>query len=113
MDRGYEKERFEGLKIKASVAKKFRRFCKGLSKSQSMGLLCMLEFFEANGVSPEERMDETIASLKWLMKRRFNAMIAILRDIEKSQTKPTAAMLQALFEQHLQGDDQGMDEKAM
>jgi len=37
MDQGYEKERFEELKVKASVSRKFRRLCKGLSKSQAMG----------------------------------------------------------------------------
>src|SRR5690606_5509078 len=109
MDKGFEKEGFEGLKVKASVARRFRRFCKSLSKSQSMGLLAMLEYFEANGVSPEERMDETIAGMKLLMKRRFNALIAIIRDIEKSQTKPTAAMLQSLFEQ---ADGHGMENGA-
>lgn len=113
MDKGYEKERFEGLKIKASVAKKFRRFCKGMSKSQSMGLLSMLDFFEANGVSPEERMGETIASLKYQIKRRFNAMVAIVRSIERDQTKPTVAMLQSLFEQSLQEDGDGFVEEAM
>ena len=28
----------------------------------------------------------------------MNGMIAIMKDIEKSQTKPTVAMLQALFQ---------------
>ncbi len=30
---------------------------------------------------------------------RMNGMIAIMKDIEKNQTKPTVAMLQSLFEQ--------------
>jgi hypothetical protein len=84
-----------------------------MSKSQSMGLLSMLDFFEANGVSPEERMDATIASLKYQIKRRFNAMIAIVRNIEKDQTKPTVAMLQSLFEQHLQEEGEEFVEETM
>lgn len=99
MDRGYEKERFESLSIKASIAKKFRRFCKKCSKSQSMTLLQMIDFFEINEVSPNDRLGETISSLRSQMKRRFNAVIAIIRDIEKSQTKPTTAMLYKLFEE--------------
>ena len=110
MDKGYEKEKFIGLKIKSPVAKKFRRFCKRLSKSQSMTLLSMLDFFEVNGVSPEDRLGETITGLKNQIRRRFNAMIAIIRDIEKGQTKPTVAMLQSLFEQHLQEDQDDDDE---
>src|SRR5690606_11787285 len=54
-------------------------------------------------------VDESIAGMKSLMKRRFNALIAIIRDIEKSQTKPTTAMLQSLFEQ---ADGHGMENGA-
>lgn len=99
MDVGYENEKFAGMRIKMSVAKKFRKFCKRFSKSQSMTLLAMLDFFEVNEVSPNERLGETVSSLKHQMQKRFNAVIAIIRDIEKSQTKPTTAMLQQLFEQ--------------
>jgi len=99
MDRGYEKERFEGLKIKASAAKKFRRFCKKISKSQSMTLLLMVEFFEDNGISPDEPMGPHMQTLENLIKKRISGVIAILKDIEKNQTKPTVAMIQSLFEE--------------
>ena len=52
MDKEYEKERFEKLGIKTSVAVRFRKFCKQLSKSQSRTLMLMLDFFEENGISP-------------------------------------------------------------
>ena len=71
-----------------------------------MTLLAMVEFFEHNGVSPDERMQETIASLKYLIKHRFNAMVAIVRSIEKEQTLPTVSMIQALFEQELEPDNE-------
>ena len=98
MDIGYEKERFESFKIKASVAKKFRKFSKGISKSQSMTLLLMLEFFEHNGIAPTETLGPKMQTLEGLIKKRINGVIAILKDIEKTQTKPTAAMLMALME---------------
>jgi len=98
MDKDYEKERFESLSIKAPVAKKFKRYCKGISKYQSMALLLMLEFFENNGISPEESIGPHIQTLENLIKKRINGMIAIIRDIEKNQTKPTVAMLHTLFE---------------
>lgn len=101
MDKGYEKETFAGLRIKVSVTQKFRAFAKRQGKSQSMTLLAMVEFFDHNGISPDERMHETVASLKYLIKRRFNAMVAIMRSIEKEQTLPTVSMIQALFEQEL------------
>lgn len=103
MDKGYENEKFETLKIKRSVAIEFRKFSKMLSKSQSMTLLLMLEFFNENGISPTEnlgpRMETLENRISILIKKRMNGMIAIMKDIEKSQTKPTAAMMQVLFEQ--------------
>ncbi len=99
MDRGYEKEGFETLKIKVSVAKKFRRYSRGLSKSQSMTLRIMIEFFEDNGISPDEAMGPHMQTLESLIKKRINGVIAIMKDIEKNQTKPTVAMMQSLFQE--------------
>lgn len=102
MDRGFENEEFETLKIKRSVANDFRKFSKMLSKSQSMTLLLMMEFFNENGISPTENLGPRMESLEnrisLLIKKRVNGMIAIMKDIEKSQTKPTVAMMQELFQ---------------
>ena len=97
MDEEFKKEQFETLKIKSSVAKKFRRFSRTISKSQSISLMLMIEFFEDNGISPTESMGPKMQSLETLIKKRINGVIAILKDIEKGQTKPTVAMLQSLF----------------
>jgi hypothetical protein len=118
MDKGYEKERFESISIKSSVAQKFKRYCSAISKSKSMTLLAMLEFFEDSGLSPEERLGPNIKTLESLLKKRINAVIAIVRDIEKNQTKPTVAMIQSLFEGVepdkkellLEKEDSGMDQ---
>ncbi len=99
MDKGYEKERFDTFKIKVSVAIKFRKFCKKMSKSQSMTLLLMIEFFEENGMSPDESIGPKMQTLESLIKKRINGVIAIMKDIEKNQTKPTVAMIQALFQE--------------
>lgn len=99
MDRGYEKERFEKLGIKVSVAQKFRQFCKKMSLSQSMTLLLMIEFFEENSISPHESIGPKMQTLESLIKKRINGVIAIMKDIEKNQTKPTVAMMQSLFQQ--------------
>lgn len=102
MDKGFEKEKFETLKIKRSVAIEFRKFSKMLSKSQSMTLLLMMDFFNENGISPTEhlgpRMETLENRISILIKKRMNGMIAIMKDIEKSQTKPTMAMMQTLFQ---------------
>ena len=97
MDKGYEKERFASLSIKTSVAKKFNGFCKKMSLSKSMALLTMLEFFENNGISPNETLGPNMQTLESEIKKRINAVIAIIKDIEKNHDKPTTAMLQSLF----------------
>lgn len=97
MDKGYEKERFESVSIKTSVAKKFNGFCKKMSLSKSMTLLAMLEFFEDNGISPNETLGPNMQTLESEIKKRINAVIAIIKDIEKNHDKPTTAMLESLF----------------
>ncbi|MBU2949296.1 hypothetical protein KO493_01115 [Tamlana agarivorans] len=97
MDKGFEKESFEKLGIKTSVAQRFREFCKKMSKSQSTTLLLMLDFFEDNGISPNETLGPNMQTLEREIKKRINAVIAIIKDIEKHHDKPTTAMLQSLF----------------
>ncbi|MDW5287204.1 BfmA/BtgA family mobilization protein [Formosa sp. PL04] len=99
MDKKLKNEGFTTLKIKDEVAKRFRRFSKKMTLSQSMTLLYMIDFFEKNGLSPLESIDPKIQTLENVFKKRINGMIAILKNIEKHQTKPTVAMLGALFEQ--------------
>lgn len=69
----------------------------------------MMDFFERHGISPDQHLGETMASMKHYIRRRFNAMIAIMRSIEKEQTLPTVGMMQALFEQELASDDDEWD----
>ena len=67
-----------------------------------MTLLLMIEFFQENGISSAESMGPNMETLEkrlsLLIKKRMNGMIAIMKDIEKNQTKPTVAMLHALFQ---------------
>jgi hypothetical protein len=92
MDKGREKEAFVTVKIKATTAHKFRTFCKSNSASQSMSLLQMIQFFEFNGIAPTDNLGDSIAKLEGKINKRTNAIIAIIKDIEKHQTKPTTAM---------------------
>ncbi|PKQ45948.1 BfmA/BtgA family mobilization protein [Confluentibacter flavum] len=46
MDKGYEKEKFETIKIKTSVAKRFRNYCRTISKSKSMTTKSILIILE-------------------------------------------------------------------
>ena len=99
MDNGYEKEQFTTVSFKDSIAKKFRAFSKKMGASNSMTMLMMLDFFETNNLSPKESIGPTVNTLESLIKKRVSAVIAILRDMEKNQTRPTVAMMQSLFEE--------------
>ncbi|GAA4954656.1 hypothetical protein GCM10023314_30400 [Algibacter agarivorans] len=99
MDRGHEKEAFTTISFKCATAKKFRIFSKKMGASNSMTLLLMIEFFESNGISPKESIGPQMQTLESLIKKRINGVIAIMKDIEKNQTKPTVAMMQSLFKE--------------
>ncbi|WP_308813193.1 BfmA/BtgA family mobilization protein [Aestuariibaculum sp. M13] len=99
MDKGYEKEGFDGLRIKSSVAQKFRVFCREQGKSQSMNLLNMIDFFNGYGIKPTDTLESHLGKVESSIKKRINSLVAIIRDIEKHQTAPTYEMLQLLFQE--------------
>lgn len=99
----YLKYGFSGINIKKDIAERFRLFSREVAKSHSETLEVMLNFFKWNNLSPHENLgvkaDDT--------KKRINALIAIIRNIEKNQTLPTKVMLDTLFEGVSQmGEDQ-------
>ena len=58
----------------------------------------MLDFFFYNEISPKEKLGPTGRTIEAKLLKRINSVIAIMRDVEKTQTKPTVAMIQSLFE---------------
>lgn len=62
-------------------------------------MAAMLDFFQYNQISPKENLGPSVQTLEKNLKKRMNAIIAIIKDIEKTQTKPTVAILNALMEQ--------------
>lgn len=64
-----------------------------------MSLLQMIQFFEFNDIAPIDNLGDSIAKLDRKINKRTNAIIAIIKDIEKNQTKPTTALLLSLFKE--------------
>jgi len=104
MDHEYKNEGFATLKIKRSVARKYKRFSNRIGGSNSSVLDRMLEFFERHKLSPDDELPNHLIQTEKKLLQRINAVIGIIKDIEKKQTLPTVGMLQALFEAELQGD---------
>lgn len=100
MTNTYKKYSFSGISIKKDVASRFRRFSKQVSKSNTEALEAMLNFFYWNELSPNDNIDVKNDGIK----KRINALIAIIKNIEKHQTKPTTIMLQSLFEETINAE---------
>ncbi len=58
----------------------------------------MLDFFLYNEISPREELGPTGRTIEAKLLKRINAVISIIRDVEKTQTKPTVAMIESLFQ---------------
>lgn len=91
-------ENYITLKIKSKTAEEFRKYSRSLGKQQTDSLQLMLDFFYINSLSPLDELGPNFTTLEKRIKMRINALVAIIRDIEKTQTKPTLAMLQLLFQ---------------
>jgi len=90
---------FINIRIKRETARRFQQFSKTHYKTHTDAMAGMLDFFFYNEISPKENFGPTGRRIENSMKKRINAVIAIMKDIEKTQTKPTAGMLMALLEQ--------------
>ena len=89
---------YSRIKLNIKTATRFRKFSEQIAGSHSEALTIMMDFFDQNKISPAESLGPNMKTLENNLKGRINALIAIIKDIEKNQTKPTVAMLMALLE---------------
>jgi len=89
---------FITIRFKRKTAKRFQTFSRTHFRSHTEAMTTMLDFFFYNEISPRENFGPTGRTIEQSLKNRINAAIAIMKDMEKTQTKPTVAMIQSLFE---------------
>ena len=89
---------FITIRFKRTTAKRFQEFSKTHFKSHTEAMATMLDFFFYNEISPKEKLGPTGRTIEASIKKRINAVIAIMRDMERTQTKPTVAMIESLFQ---------------
>lgn len=106
MEDFYQKYRFSAISIKKEVAVRFRAFSRLVSDSHTHTLEAVMNFFEWNDLSPND--DLGIRNNR--TNKRINAVIAILKNIEKHQTLPTKAMLDTLFREISQMENDETEE---
>tara|TARA_R110002049_G_scaffold88317_2_gene222986 strand:- start:2145 stop:2522 length:378 start_codon:yes stop_codon:yes gene_type:complete len=88
---------FTGIRFKKETAKRFPEFSHTHFKSHTEAMATMLDFFFNNEISPKEKLGPKGRTIEAKLLKRINAVIAIMKNIEKHQTKPTVAMIQSLF----------------
>ncbi|QCX40282.1 hypothetical protein FF125_18185 [Aureibaculum algae] len=92
-------DNFYTIRFKRATAKRFKSFSKKVSNSYSVTMDLIIDFFEWHGFSPPERFEKSLGQELIKNRKRTEAVIAIIKDIEKNQTKPTNAMLELLFQE--------------
>ena len=89
---------YSAISIKADVAVSFRRYSKQFSRSNSEVLRRMIVFLQWNGLNPFDNTIEKIVSAIEKNRKLIEYQISIIKNIEKTQTKPTYEMVKILFE---------------
>ncbi|MAO17270.1 hypothetical protein J0656_11955 [Muricauda ruestringensis] len=100
---------FKAVRIKKKTLARFKVFSRKVGNSYSHTLDMVMDFFEWHGFLPSERFEKSIGQEIIKNRKRTDAVIAIIRDIEKNQTLPTIGMMQALFNQELDNEEEGDD----
>lgn len=87
------------ISLKIETAKKFKEFAKTHECSYSELLDHMIQFFIGHQLSPLADFDESLSAREEKLLKRINNAISIIRNIEKTQTQPTLAILETLMVQ--------------
>lgn len=94
-----EKYNYTNMSIKRVTMQHFAEFCKELKQTRSEVLQAMIYFFEGYKISPYDTLDSHLERVENTFKKRFNALISIIKDMEKTKMNPTHEMLQLLFQE--------------
>lgn len=109
---------FKSIRLRTGTIKRFKGFSKKMAKSYSATLESIMDFFEWHGFTPSDGLGQSF--LQEILKnqkltetsiKRTEASIAIIRDIEITQTKPTNAILEALLEQKVKHERSKVEQR--
>lgn len=89
---------FNTIRLKRKVIEKFKVYSKKTSPSYSETLDYMISYFEDLGLSPFDTKFNPLLTSTVAVNKRTDAVIAILRNMEKTQLIPTREMLESLFQ---------------
>jgi len=89
---------FSNIRFKKKTARRFQEFSRRFFKTHTEALQTMLDFFFYNEISPKESLGPNARTLENLIKKRFNGLAAMMKEMEKHGINPTKAMMELLFE---------------
>ena len=96
---------YSNITVKKETATRFRSYSKRFNKSHSEVLDGMLRYFKENNLDPfGEGTKVILDSLKKLerqMMKKFDRIIAIIKNMEKTSIRPTYEMLLILYEAYV------------
>lgn len=96
---------FKTVRLKKKTLSRFKSFSRKASGSYSNTLDMVMDFFEWHGFTPSDRFGKSLLQEIIKNRKRTDASIAIIKNIEKDQTRPTNAMLLSLFEENALQED--------
>ena len=88
---------FNTIRLKRKTVQEFKEYSLKTSPNYSETLEFMIAFFKDTGISPYDTIRNPILASMIAINRRTGYIIALLKDIEKTQLIPTREMLESLF----------------
>lgn len=91
-------ETFTSIRFKNEAAESFKKYSKCIATTHTEALELMLQFFVKSGLHPKDDVGPLFKKLERVMIKECNTVIAILKNIERTQLKPTHALVMLIYE---------------
>ncbi len=96
---------YSNITVKKETATRFRRYSKKFNKSHSDVLDGMVQYFKENNLDPfgegTKIILDSIKNLEVKMMKKFDRIIAIIKNMEKTSIRPTYEMVLILYEAYV------------
>jgi hypothetical protein len=96
---------YSNITVKKETAIRFRSYSKKFNKSHSEVLDGMIQYFKENNLDPfgegTKIILESIKKLERQMMKKFDRLIAIIKNMEKTSIRPTYEMVLILYEAYV------------
>ena len=96
---------YSNITVKKETATRFRTYSKRFNKSHSEVLDGMIQYFKENHLDPfgegTKVILDSIKKLQLKMMKKFDRLIAIIKNMEKTSIRPTYEMVLILYEAYV------------